>query len=100
MASLIGQDTEAGINITSYTEPGGAGRSRRTRYQITRTDSKAGSRYVTLDPAQLAAVARLTAELAAAGVIGPGPCSHRCNQGRHCGGCGCPGCGYSAEAPL
>lgn len=22
-------------------------------------------------------------------------CEHRCTQGKHCGGCGCPGCGYS-----
>jgi hypothetical protein len=24
-------------------------------------------------------------------------CAHRCTQGRDCGGCGCPGCGYSAQ---
>jgi len=23
-------------------------------------------------------------------------CNHRCRSGRHCGGCGCPGCGYTA----
>lgn len=30
---------------------------------------------------------------------GPAPCSHRCRQGRDCGGCGCDGCGYSAVRP-
>jgi hypothetical protein len=28
----------------------------------------------------------------------PAVCTHRCMQGRHCGGCGCPGCGYSHDA--
>jgi hypothetical protein len=23
-------------------------------------------------------------------------CNHRCQSGKHCGGCGCPGCGYTA----
>lgn len=22
-------------------------------------------------------------------------CRHRCQEGKHCGGCGCPGCGYT-----
>lgn len=22
-------------------------------------------------------------------------CEHRCSRGSHCGGCGCPGCGYT-----
>lgn len=22
-------------------------------------------------------------------------CTHRCKQGKHCGGCGCEGCGYT-----
>lgn len=27
-------------------------------------------------------------------------CEHRCTTGRDCGGCGCPGCGYSATWAL
>ena len=26
-------------------------------------------------------------------------CQHRCREGRHCGGCGCPGCGYTPDLP-
>jgi hypothetical protein len=26
-------------------------------------------------------------------------CNHRCIEGRDCGGCGCQGCGYSADPP-
>lgn len=26
-------------------------------------------------------------------------CTHRCMQGRDCGGCGCPGCGYGPASP-
>lgn len=24
-------------------------------------------------------------------------CEHRCSRGAHCGGCGCPGCGFDRE---
>src|SRR5689334_9630709 len=27
-------------------------------------------------------------------------CTHRCLQGKHCGGCGCPGCGYTEIKPI
>jgi hypothetical protein len=27
-------------------------------------------------------------------------CAHRCQSGKHCGGCGCPGCGYGPYRPV
>jgi hypothetical protein len=28
--------------------------------------------------------------------LGKYKCTHRCMEGKHCGGCGCVGCGYTA----
>lgn len=33
-------------------------------------------------------------------VTPPGPCTCRCNEGRHCGGCGHAGCGYRRDGRI
>jgi hypothetical protein len=39
----------------------------------------------------------ITRELARVGSV---PCTCRCREGRHCGGCGHPGCGYTRAEPV
>ncbi len=92
MASLIAQDAELELYVTRYT---GADR---TRYQITRRDGQPGPNRITLTAGQVIGLAAALADLRERGFsTDQETCSHRCTQGRHCGGCGCPGCGYSAD---
>jgi len=70
-----------------------------SRGQMLAANSLASLRHVVSEPEERLTDGEISAQAAVEGVnrsLSNRWCNHRCREGRHCGGCGCVGCGYTA----